>query len=79
MNVSMQQLTVKKVLLRLKQMLTVGKHLWFQMTSAGRFSVLTAVGLLPIAAYQVDIKALEGANAARKDYTSDKLSGNESY
>ena len=32
-NVSMQQLTAKKVLLRLKQMLTVGKHLLFQMTS----------------------------------------------
>ena len=32
-NVSTQQLTAKKVLLRLKQMPTVGKHLWFQMTS----------------------------------------------
>ena len=32
-NVSMQQLTAKKVLLRLKQTLTVGKHLLFQMTS----------------------------------------------
>ena len=40
----------------------------------GRFSVLTAVGLLPIAASGADIKALmEGANAARKDYTSDKI------
>lgn len=44
----------------------------------GRFSVLTAVGLLPIAASGADIKALmEGANAARKDYTSDKISENE--
>ena len=34
----------------------------------GRFSVLTAVGLLPIAASGADIKALmEGANAARKE------------
>ena len=46
----------------------------------GRFSVLTAVGLLPIAASGADIKALmEGANAARKDYNSDKLSENEAY
>ena len=37
----------------------------------GRFSVLTAVGLLPIAASGADITALmEGANAARKEYTS---------
>ena len=71
----MQQLTAKKVLLRLKQMLTVGKHLLFQMTLVDVFSVLTAVGLLPIAASGADIKALmEGANAARKDYTSDKIS-----
>ena len=46
----------------------------------GRFSVLTPVGLLPIAASGADIKALmEGANAARKEYTSDKLSENEAY
>lgn len=46
----------------------------------GRFSVLTAVGLLPIAASGADIKALmEGANAARKDYTSDKIAENEAY
>ena len=46
----------------------------------GRFSVLTAVGLLPIAASGADIKALmEGANAARKEYSSDKLSENEAY
>lgn len=32
-NVSMQQLTAKRVLLRLKQTLTVGKHLLFQMIS----------------------------------------------
>lgn len=41
---------------------------------------MTAVGLLPIAASGADIKALmEGANAARKDYTSDKISENEAY
>ncbi len=46
----------------------------------GRFSVLTAVGLLPIAASGADIKALmEGANAARKDYTSDKIAENEEF
>ncbi|OFI48296.1 glucose-6-phosphate isomerase [Floricoccus tropicus] len=46
----------------------------------GRFSVLTAVGLLPIAASGADIKALmDGANAARKEYTSDKISENEAY
>lgn len=46
----------------------------------GRFSVLTAVGLLPIAAAGADIDALmEGANAARKTYTSDKIAENEAY
>ena len=60
-------------------MLTVGKHLLFQMISVDASPVLTAVGLLPIAS-GADIKALmEGANAARKDYTSDKISENEAY
>ena len=46
----------------------------------GRFSVLTAVGLLPIAVSGADIKALmEGANAARKEYSSSKISENEAY
>ena len=46
----------------------------------GRFSVLTAVGLLPIAASGADIQALmDGANAARMDYQSDKLSENQAY
>lgn len=46
----------------------------------GRFSVLTAVGLLPIAAAGADIDALmEGANAARKDYSSDKIAENAAY
>lgn len=46
----------------------------------GRFSVLTAVGLLPIAASGADIEQLmEGANAARKEYTSDKIAENEAY
>lgn len=46
----------------------------------GRFSVLTAVGLLPIAASGADITALmEGAAAARKEYSSDKLSENQAY
>ncbi|EFQ57275.1 glucose-6-phosphate isomerase [Streptococcus downei] len=46
----------------------------------GRFSVLTAVGLLPIAASGADItKLMEGANAARQNYTSDKIAENEAY
>ena len=46
----------------------------------GRFTVLTAVGLLPIAAAGADIsKLMEGANAARKAYDSDKLAENEAY
>ncbi|MGX6979716.1 glucose-6-phosphate isomerase [Vagococcus elongatus] len=46
----------------------------------GRFSVLTAVGLLPIAASGADISQLmEGANQARKDFSSDKLEENAAY
>ncbi|MGT2772049.1 glucose-6-phosphate isomerase [Streptococcus marimammalium] len=46
----------------------------------GRFSVLTPVGLLPIAASGADIKALmDGAAKARLDYASDKLEENEAY
>lgn len=46
----------------------------------GRFSVLTAVGLLPIAASGADITALmEGAAAARQAYSSDKLAENAAY
>ncbi|EHJ52091.1 glucose-6-phosphate isomerase [Streptococcus macacae] len=46
----------------------------------GRFTVLTAVGLLPIAASGADItKLMEGANAARQAYSSAQLSENEAY
>lgn len=46
----------------------------------GRFTVLTAVGLLPIAASGADIEALmSGAAAAREAYSSDKISENEAY
>ncbi|MCD1023853.1 glucose-6-phosphate isomerase [Enterococcus sp. SMC-9] len=46
----------------------------------GRFSVLTAVGLLPIAASGADIDALmQGAVDASNDYASDKLEENEAY
>lgn len=46
----------------------------------GRFSVLTAVGLLPIAAAGIDIEALmTGANAARQELTSDQISENIAY
>ncbi|KRN96674.1 glucose-6-phosphate isomerase [Furfurilactobacillus siliginis] len=46
----------------------------------GRFSVLSAVGLLPIAAAGEDIDQLmKGAADAAADYTSDKLSENDAY
>lgn len=46
----------------------------------GRFSVLTAVGLLPIAASGADIDALmQGAADAADAYSSDKLEENEAY
>ncbi|EUJ32398.1 glucose-6-phosphate isomerase [Listeria floridensis FSL S10-1187] len=46
----------------------------------GRFSVLTAVGLLPIAVSGVDIKLLmEGAEAASKDFSNPSLKENIAY
>ncbi|MCL2858481.1 MAG: glucose-6-phosphate isomerase, partial [Streptococcaceae bacterium] len=46
----------------------------------GRFSVLTAVGLLPIAASGADIdKLMEGANAARLEYTATDARQNDAY
>lgn len=46
----------------------------------GRYSVFTAVGLLPIAASGADIQELmDGANAAYNDYQSEELSQNEAY
>lgn len=46
----------------------------------GRFSVLTAVGLLPIAVSGADIDALmQGAADASDAYSSDKLEENEAY
>ena len=46
----------------------------------GRFSVLTAVGLLPIAAAGIDItKLMEGAAAAREAYTDPDLGKNDCY
>ncbi|MFL2099680.1 glucose-6-phosphate isomerase [Desemzia sp. FAM 23989] len=46
----------------------------------GRFSVLTAVGLLPIAVSGADIDALmKGAADASEAYSSDKLEENEAY
>lgn len=46
----------------------------------GRYSVLTAVGLLPIAAAGLDIQAImDGANQAREDLDSDELSKNPAY
>jgi glucose-6-phosphate isomerase len=46
----------------------------------GRYSVLTAVGLLPIAAAGVDIEAIiQGAADAREVYSNPNLAENESY
>ena len=46
----------------------------------GRFSVLTAVGLLPIAAAGCDIdKLMSGAAAARKDYSVNDIEKNPCY
>ena len=46
----------------------------------GRYSVLTAVGLLPIAASGVDISQIMlGAADARKEYSKDDISSNDCY
>lgn len=46
----------------------------------GRFSVLTAVGLLPIAVAGIDLDELmEGAAAAQKEYAEPELMQNEAY
>lgn len=46
----------------------------------GRFSVLTAVGLLPIAVAGIDIDALmEGAACAKEKYKSPDMNENDSY
>ena len=46
----------------------------------GRFSVLTAVGLLPIAVAGIDIDALmQGANDARLAYADDAIANNDCY
>ena len=46
----------------------------------GRFSVLTAVGLFPLACANIDIKAmLEGAKEARDLYSNDDISKNICY
>ncbi|TYS13341.1 glucose-6-phosphate isomerase [Rossellomorea vietnamensis] len=46
----------------------------------GRYSVLTAVGLLPIAVSGIDIEAMmKGAAAARQDFSTDNLEENPAY
>ncbi|MBD2867754.1 glucose-6-phosphate isomerase [Paenibacillus arenilitoris] len=46
----------------------------------GRYSVLTAVGLLPIAAAGIDIEAMmQGAADASKEYANPNLAENEAY
>lgn len=46
----------------------------------GRYSVLTAVGLLPIAASGIDVEGMmKGAQAARSELSSDNLSENPAY
>lgn len=46
----------------------------------GRYSVLTAVGLFPLAAAGIDVKAmLEGAKEAREEYQKPDLAHNDCY
>jgi len=46
----------------------------------GRYSVLTAVGLFPLACAGIDVKAmLDGAKEARKDFDNDDLANNQCY
>ncbi|SFG02905.1 glucose-6-phosphate isomerase [Halobacillus alkaliphilus] len=46
----------------------------------GRYSVLTAVGLLPIAASGIDVnEMMKGAQSARQELSSSKLSENPAY
>ena len=46
----------------------------------GRYSVLTAVGLLPLAVSGIDIKAvMSGASAARSEYANPDLVNNDAY
>ena len=46
----------------------------------GRYSVLTAVGLFPLACAGIDVKAmLEGAKEAREEYDNDDLKNNKCY
>jgi glucose-6-phosphate isomerase len=46
----------------------------------GRFSVLTAVGLLPIAVAGIDVKELmDGALAASEAYTDERIENNDCY
>lgn len=46
----------------------------------GRYSVLTAVGLLPIAVSGADIdQIMEGAESARNDFSSSELADNQAY
>ncbi len=46
----------------------------------GRYSVLTAVGLLPLAAGGIDIDSImEGAHSALRDYSGDQLYNNQCY
>ncbi|WP_079526874.1 glucose-6-phosphate isomerase [Halobacillus hunanensis] len=46
----------------------------------GRYSVLTAVGLLPIAASGIDIDdMMQGAQASREELSTDRLSENPAY
>lgn len=79
-NVSTQQLTAKKGAVKVEADANGWETFVVPDDIGGRFSVLTAVGLLPIAVSGADIKALmEGANAARKEYSSSKISENEAY
>lgn len=74
--------TTDKIKGALKQIASVEKYTTFVIPNniGGRYSVLTAVGLLPIAVAGIDIeKLLEGARFAQEKYLDKNLKYNDCY
>ena len=74
--------TTDKIRGALKQIASVEKYTTFVIPNniGGRYSVLTAVGLLPIAVAGIDIeKLLEGARFAQEKYLDKNLKYNDCY
>ncbi len=74
--------TTDKIKGALKQIASVEKYTTFIIPNniGGRYSVLTAVGLLPIAVAGIDIeKLLEGARFAQEKYLDKNLKYNDCY